>query len=148
MFKYTFTQENFTWRNLNAFNAQKWDFLNTLNEKPNKLRWLQTIKNTSGRSTKICTSLMINRYSLWINVNCWRKGWGWWKKSAKYNNWKGLGFLAHRQGLWPEQCRTSMISTSMYTYTNINLKNETYQIIIPCDQVTSKSQNFICILSV
>ena len=33
------------------------------NEKPNKLRGLQTIKNTNGHSTKICTGL-INRYSL------------------------------------------------------------------------------------
>ena len=68
------------------------------NEKPNKLKWLQTIKNTNGHSTKICTGL-INRYSLWINVNYWKKGWRWWKRSVKYNNQKGLGFLAHRQGL-------------------------------------------------
>ena len=39
-----------------------------LNEKPNKLMKLWTIKNTNGQSTKICIGL-INRYSLWINVD-------------------------------------------------------------------------------
>ena len=130
-----------------CFNAQRWDFFEKTNKKPNKLKWLQTIKNINVHSTKICTGL-INRYSLWINVNYWKKGWKWWKRSVKYNNQKGLSFLAHRQGLWPEQCRTSMISAGMYTYTNINLKNHTYQIIVPCDQATSKSQDFTCILSV
>ena len=33
-------------------------------EKPTKFKKLQTIKNTNGRSTKVCTSLMINQYSL------------------------------------------------------------------------------------
>ena len=55
------------------------------------------------------------------------------KMSVKYNNWKGLGFLTHRQGLWPEQCRTNMISAGMCTYTNVNLKNHIYQITVPCN---------------
>ena len=48
---------------------------------------------------RIFIGLVINRYSLWINVNYWVI---WWvmKLSVKYNNWNCLGFLKQRQGLW------------------------------------------------
>ena len=52
--KYTHLPQvkNFTWR-VKPFYAQKWDFLNNMNEKPNKIKELQTDKNTKERSTKI-----------------------------------------------------------------------------------------------
>ena len=92
-----------------------------LDEKPNKLKWLQTIKNTKGRSTKIFTGLMINQCSLWINVNYWEV-WEWWEyqqntiiERFRFLNTK-TRIITWTMQNQHDQCRH-------VHYTNINLKN-------------------------
>ena len=67
IFKIHIYPRKFNWWIL-MFTCPKWDF-EQFDEKPTKFRKLQTIKNTNEHSTKICIGLIINQYSLWINVN-------------------------------------------------------------------------------